>query len=298
MKNTYSSASLARMLSVNESTVKRWADSGYIECMKTKGGHRHFSTASVMKFVHENKLVLPELAGGMIENSDIRAHVSVGHIEKLVPELKSAAHRGNEDDVLKVLRTAMAAKPDLLALFEKVVFPPLQEFGEEWSAGKISVDMEHLASQTLRNALTRLQSEIHHDPANGLIALCGCYEGELHDIALLCTSIYLSSRGWKTLFLGQMTPTSSLLKAIRKQRPNLVVLSAVTVKNPNRFLHDVNDVIYPAIHRVGGKFVVGGPNIASRFEKKVKADFLISSITDFERIADRATFVAQKKKAR
>lgn len=298
MNNSYSTARLAKMLSVNESTVKRWADIGYIDCVKTKGGHRRFSPASVMKFVHENKQVLPELAGGMIENNDIRAQVAVGNIENLVPELKSAALDGNVDNVLRVFRTAMSAKPDLLALFERVVFPPLQEVGEEWATGKISVDMEHLASQTLRNALTRLQSEIHHEPSNGFTAICCCFEGELHDIALLCTSIYLSSRGWKTLFLGQMTPTSSLLKAIKKQRPNLVVLSAVRVKNSRRFLHDVNEVIYPAIHRVGGKFVVGGPNIASRFEKKIKAELLISSITEFEHIADRTTFVAQKTKVR
>ena len=38
----FNSDELANILGVNVSTVKRWADSGKIDCVKTKGGHRKF----------------------------------------------------------------------------------------------------------------------------------------------------------------------------------------------------------------------------------------------------------------
>lgn len=282
---TYSSAGLARMLDVNESTVKRWADGGSIDCVKTPGGHRRFPVAAVMKFIQQNKLAVPELAHAMEINPDLRAHVLAGNIKKLAPELKSAAMAGDESTALNILRSAMAAKPDLLAIFEEVVFPPLREIGAEWEVGTITVDEEHLASQTIRTALTRLQPEIHDESQHGRLAVFGCFEEELHDIGLLCASIYLASRGWKTHFLGQMTPTRSLLNAIRKQRPHLVVISTVAGEAPRRFVRAVNEVLYPQLRRTGGRLVVGGPRLHARFGNKLKSDLLAHSLSDLRNLA-------------
>jgi excisionase family DNA binding protein len=47
----YSTAELARLLNVNASTVKRWANSGRLHCYKTIGGHRRFSLKQVREFI-------------------------------------------------------------------------------------------------------------------------------------------------------------------------------------------------------------------------------------------------------
>ena len=47
----FSTADIAHMLSVDASTVKRWADSGRLRCYKTVGGHRRFSLLQVREFV-------------------------------------------------------------------------------------------------------------------------------------------------------------------------------------------------------------------------------------------------------
>jgi excisionase family DNA binding protein len=47
----YSSKDLARMFSVNESTIKRWADSGKLRCFKTVGQHRRYPSGAVSDFV-------------------------------------------------------------------------------------------------------------------------------------------------------------------------------------------------------------------------------------------------------
>jgi excisionase family DNA binding protein len=46
-----STADIARMLSVDASTVKRWTDSGKLQCYRTIGGHRRFSVIQVQEFV-------------------------------------------------------------------------------------------------------------------------------------------------------------------------------------------------------------------------------------------------------
>jgi len=47
----YSTRELSKLLRANESTVKRWADSGKLKCFKTPGGHRKFPPWHVAEFI-------------------------------------------------------------------------------------------------------------------------------------------------------------------------------------------------------------------------------------------------------
>jgi excisionase family DNA binding protein len=49
----YRSGELARLLHVDESTVKRWADRGLIRCYRTPGGHRKFTVRQIRDFIRE-----------------------------------------------------------------------------------------------------------------------------------------------------------------------------------------------------------------------------------------------------
>jgi len=50
-KRLYGTADIARLLSIDPSTVKRWADSGRLHCYRTLGGHRRFSIDQIREFV-------------------------------------------------------------------------------------------------------------------------------------------------------------------------------------------------------------------------------------------------------
>jgi excisionase family DNA binding protein len=286
MKRTYSTAGLAKLLSVNESTIKRWSDIGDLPCVKTRGGHRRFPIASVMEFVRTNKLSANVLAVDTIENEDLQAHVLVGHTDKLLPYMKREMLSGNVQAVLRILRIAFAAKPNLLELYEELVFPPLMEIGEQWHRGTLTIDQEHIASNTLQEALALFQAEIFHKEPHGLTALCACYETELHDIVLRCIAYFLEVEGWKVLFLGQSSPVNAIVQAIKTKKPHLVALSATIVNNERKFLNAVNQKIQPAARRIRAKFVVGGHRIKERFSDRIKADCLCDSIRDCEILAN------------
>ncbi len=286
MKSTYSTIELAQMLEVNESTIKRWADSGYLECIKTKGGHRRFPIRSVLKFVHENRMSVPTIEQELLLDRELRAQVVAGNIQSLVPEFSRAMMSGNTSEVLRLLRLGVAAKSDLLAVYHELVFPPLAEIGASWARGETTVDIEHLSSQSVREALARLQSELYHKPANGKTALLACHEREQHDLSLRCVNQYLTTEGWRTLFLGPQTPTDSLVFSINRNRPDLVVMTAIVIEDEKQFIHDINHEVVPALRKIGGRLAVGGPDLVRRFTGVLKADFLSESIHDYARIGD------------
>ncbi len=285
MKSTYSTAELAEMFDVNESTVKRWSDQGHIECVKTKGGHRRFPIRSVLRFVHENAMSVPHLDPQLLTDSQLRSSVIEGNVAVLVPHLRKAMMAGDTEEVLRILRIGLAAKPDLLALYHALVFPPLADIGARWASGEITVDIEHLASHSVHDALQRLQSELFQKPYNGRTALLACYEDDQHEIALRCINQYLTSQGWRTLFLGSRTPTQSLVFSINRNKPDLVVLSSLVVDDEDKFIRDINDDIMPAVQGVGGRLAVGGANMTERFNGRITASYITDSILDYERIA-------------
>jgi excisionase family DNA binding protein len=55
-KRFYSTADIARLLCVDASTVKRWSDSGRLQCYRTIGGHRRFSIEQIREFITNNHL--------------------------------------------------------------------------------------------------------------------------------------------------------------------------------------------------------------------------------------------------
>ena len=110
-----------------------------------------------------------------------------------------------------------------------VVIPFLGQLGDRWEDGSLSVAHEHFASNLLRRRLSALshQQEVLPQPGTHRSrVLLACPPGERHDLVLLCFSLLLGERGWRTLFLGADTPVTALVSAARTVDADAVVLAA------------------------------------------------------------------------
>ncbi|MFM6849244.1 MAG: B12-binding domain-containing protein [Terrabacter sp.] len=112
-----------------------------------------------------------------------------------------------------------------------VVLPFLQEVGDRWEAGTLSVAHEHFASDMLRRKLWALSSvppaQVLDDAsAPSPVVLLACPSGERHDMVLLCVALMLRERGMRVRFLGADTPVPAVVSAARASGADAVVLSA------------------------------------------------------------------------
>lgn len=112
-----------------------------------------------------------------------------------------------------------------------VVLPFLQEVGDRWEAGTLSVAHEHFVSDMLRRKLMALssappQSVLDDAAASAPVVLLACPAGERHDMVLLCVALMLRERGARTRFLGADTPIPAVLTAARAAHADAVVLAA------------------------------------------------------------------------
>jgi methanogenic corrinoid protein MtbC1 len=110
-----------------------------------------------------------------------------------------------------------------------VVLPFLQEVGDRWESGTLSVAHEHFVSDMLRRKLTALAAVPPHAvdaTAAAPVVLLACPPGERHDMVLLCVALMLRERGVRVRFLGADTPIPAVLTAARGTAADAVVLAA------------------------------------------------------------------------
>ena len=81
------------MWNVSESTVKRWADSGDLVCIKTRGGHRRFSLDEISQFQRKQGFD----AAGSIASSE------GGSSEPASEELERALARPSLPDLARLV---------------------------------------------------------------------------------------------------------------------------------------------------------------------------------------------------
>jgi DNA-binding transcriptional MerR regulator len=100
----------------------------------------------------------------------------------------------------RVIEEALALLP-LEEVCLHVLQPALYEIGRRWERGEVEVSAEHFASAFVIRRLGALFNLSQPEAGRGPV-VAACLEGELHEIGLLLTCLFLSRRGVKILYLG------------------------------------------------------------------------------------------------
>lgn len=106
----------------------------------------------------------------------------------------------------------------------ELIMPTLGQIGDLWTHGKLSVCVEHFASNFFRAILT---NRFHITPGSlqAPLVLVGCAPGEAHELASLMLALFLRLRGLRVSYLGQSIETAGLLATVSKLHPAMLCIS-------------------------------------------------------------------------
>jgi MerR family transcriptional regulator, light-induced transcriptional regulator len=277
-----STAEVAVLLKVNESTVKRWTDKGTLRCFKTPGGHRKYSMTDVNDFIERFGF---EIDAQVLGVRDFGTTVSTDYAiltknyPVLISLLRESLLRGDPNEAYQFLRLLLANRYALTDLYDRVVAEALRQIGVMWAERTVGIDQEHIATNCMLSALRLLQTDTPAKAAVGLTALCGCFEGEFHEVGIICVRNILDTEGWTTYYAGPNLPVGSFIQAIERYRPNLVCVSGTTPKTKFQFHRDCA-LVHEAARAVSAKFIVGGSAALHPGKSKIPADYVPSTIAD------------------
>src|SRR5206468_2036886 len=147
-KDLFTSADAARAFHVGVSSIKRWTEEGELESVKTPGGHRRYTPASLHYFARIRGLStdllppLPNAAAPLPLPADIT--------------LYQALATGDPAAVRHLISPPADSLAKRATFLDRVVGEALREIGYRWQRNELGVDQEHRASNIVIDAIDRL----------------------------------------------------------------------------------------------------------------------------------------------
>jgi methanogenic corrinoid protein MtbC1 len=182
-------------------------------------------------------------------------------LDSLRQDLLEALSTLDEATVNQVLaRALMATSVEGMAI--DVIQPVLQEIGERWATGELSVTTEHIASNLLRTYLAQL-IHLTPPPLRGMTVAVGCAPGESHDIGALMLALFLRRRGFAVLFAGASVEARSFAADALDRNFAAVCLSASTEPS-TAAIREVIALLrpqYSGIIGYGGRVFIARPEL-------------------------------------
>ncbi|MEN3332127.1 MAG: MerR family transcriptional regulator, light-induced transcriptional regulator [Blastocatellia bacterium] len=272
MKQSFSTKELAEMWDVSESTVKRWADAGTLRCRKTVGGHRKFEMDDIVEFQSRCGLAKSQthgVNGGSESPCEFKHLLETADYPALTERFRQAALAGQFNFVVRLFDKLQAHGMSLATISEEIIRPAMREVGELWRTGKICVVDEHLAMVATMEALAALHATVEKKTETERLAMVGCAEGEMHQLAAILVRDLLESEAWKVIYFSSPTPLFSFAEAVDRFKPQLVCISITMADNIERARRDYED-LRRAAERQHTKIVLGG---AALSDAAVRARF-------------------------
>ncbi|KQY55781.1 hypothetical protein ASD11_14840 [Aeromicrobium sp. Root495] len=252
-------------LNLPSSTIRTWERRyGLNPSVRTAGGHRRYDTDDVerLRLMTDlvNQGVSPAEAAGAVRRSRLAGTTSSSGQNKAARELWAdevlAAARELDAARIHSLLGSVLSEQGAKAAWMFYLTPMLQRVGEEWTAGILGIDAEHLVSELATNAL---RAYLHALPiVEGPVeVVLACAEEDQHVLPLLALQCTLAEHGVATQAFGQRMPAAAIADVVARARPRALFLWASLPRPRGDRLHRVATALAART-----TVVLGGPGWA------------------------------------
>jgi methanogenic corrinoid protein MtbC1 len=184
-----------------------------------------------------------------------RARRGVMTIAERIEECVAAV---KDFDVSRLNSTLEAATIELgySGLLHQLIAPLVEQLGELWSHGEITIAHEHCASSAIRGFLFNPARQ-YAGANERAVLVVATPQGQLHDLGAVMVTALAASHGWRTVYLGASLPAAEIAGAARQNQARAVALSIVYPEddpNVDRELRDLRRYLpKPLAILVGGR---------------------------------------------
>jgi len=206
--------------------------------------------------------------------------LSDAQLEVLHLQLIDLLLAGDEATSTELVMTAYHQGNETLRLIESIYIPILKTTGLLWQKGEISIADEHFISNLIDRWLA-MTSTATQSPKKTYSAVFIVPSGEEHVLILKIIKEYFRLCNWKTYFLGNSIPSSSLSAFIALNEINLIVMS-VSITSHLNSAEDLIQSLKMQNIRHSPKILIGGSAIenAEHALNGLKADYYVANILE------------------
>ena len=197
-------------------------------------------------------------------------------LEKIKKKLYKKITQGDIQESLKIYEEFIKFF-NIVDFFDKILKPVMSKVGSDWENGKISVGVEHVASNIAQTLVKGIMEQANGRTTNKKILIC-VPVGEEHHLGCDVLETYLSMNGFKVFNMSTSAPTESILNFIDDNNPDMILLSITisdNLKSGQRLVRKIKQEFDIPIF-VGG-LAVQGKNIP-KFDGEIIDDLSLYGI--------------------
>jgi methanogenic corrinoid protein MtbC1 len=210
---------------VTHSSLRFLEREGLIAAVRTPGGHRLYSPATI-----ERIMQIKAWQAQRLSLEEIRQRLAaLDRLPSPATLAETFLQQALGGDLAAAYQTIIAADDvgmPLVQIFGEVLQPALTEVGRRWAEGTLLVAQEKEISELAREIIAELSlRHARADPQRPAL-VAACVEGEHHELGLRMVCGLFRAEGWAVHYLGADVAPRFLLEAVQLHRPAVILLSA------------------------------------------------------------------------
>ena len=255
------SKEVASIMGVNVSTIKRWTDSGKLDCYQTVGGHRKFLLSHVKNFLKEK--INQKLKVNIIQYLNKGEKELVQRIDRidykyLRDYLFQLSLQQSVDSIHDVINSLLIKGEPQYRIYDELILNVLSRIGDLWSNNKLSIADEHTMTETIRNVMYRIHSEISKNNVKiPKKVICMTLTNDEHEIPLVMIQSILDEINIPSTNLGPNIPVPSIESKIQAVNPTHLIISSNYVLDTDTFNSAISRLI-KFCHKKDIEVLIGG----------------------------------------
>ena len=255
------SKEVASIMGVNVSTIKRWTSSGDLGCYQTVGGHRKFLLSHLKSFLKENnnqKLRLNIIQYLNKDDKELVQRIDKIDYKYLRDYLLQLSLKQSVDSIYEIISSLSIKGEPQHRIYDELILNVLNRIGVLWIEDKFSISDEHIITETIKNVLYRIHSEIPENDVKirGKV-MCMTLTGDEHEMPLVMIQSILREINISNINLGVNLPVTEIESKIQVLNPTSIVVSTNYVLNLDTFNLEISQLIQ-FCHKKNVEILIGG----------------------------------------
>lgn len=291
VKTVFSIKDLENLSGIKAHTIRIWEKRySVLQPMRSDTNIRNYDLANLQKLLN---VVLLNTYGYKI--SRIAEHSSE-KIELLVREIIS--EKVVKNHAINAFKMAMInfdqalffntynsllSEKSFRDVFHEVFLPLMNEIGLLWQAGTITPAQEHFISFLIKQKLllNTEKLQILEPTRTDKVFVLYLPENEIHELGLMYLNYEILLNGYKTIYLGESVPVTSLTD-MKKYFDSIVYVSYLTVEPTKDAVNDYVDELKTKIIDKNSQVIFLGRMVEFIETKKLSDKIVVyNSISDF-----------------
>ena len=277
------SKEVASIMGVNVSTIKRWTDSGKLDCYQTVGGHRKFLLSHLKNFLKEK--INQKLKVNIIQYLNKGEKELVQRIDRidykyLRDYLFQLSLQQSVDSIHDVINSLLIKGEPQYRIYDELILNVLNRIGDLWSNNKLSIADEHTMTETIRNVMYRIHSEISKNNVKiSKKVICMTLTNDEHEIPLVMIQSILGEINIPSTNLGPNIPVPEIESKIQVVNPTHLIISSNYVLDTDIFNSEISRLIQ-FCHKKDIEILIGGSGNHLLIEENRSTTIELKNMTD------------------